>query len=163
MATGAALLKSMRVTLSQLVSLYRELSNWWWSVSVLWGSVEASFSLSISLYLSLVAPVAPVDLSTRGSGSTWIYLQWFQPSASRGNPPLSGHVISVQEVGGGKEERRFDGDSAEANVTDLLPGTEYIFSVVAVSEFGELQAPSPASVSANGTTTLTGKISTVFP
>ena len=107
--------------------------------------------------------MAPVDLSAKGSGPTWIYLQWFQPSAGRGNPPLSGHVITVQEVGGGEEERRFDGGSAEANVTDLLPGTEYTFSVVSVSEFGELQAPSPASVSANGTTKLTGKISTVFP
>ena len=111
--------------------------------------------VSLSLYLSLVAPVAPVDLTAKESGPTWIYLQWFQPSAGQGNPPLSGHVITVQEVGGGEEERRFDGGSAEANVTDLLPGTEYIFSVVSVSEFGELQAPSPASVSANGTTTLT--------
>ena len=101
--------------------------------------------------------MAPVDLSARGSGSTWIYLQWFQPSAGQGNPPLSGHVITVQEVGGGEEERRFDGGSAEANVTDLLPGTEYTFSVVAVSEFGELQAPSLPSNTTTAATNFSSK------
>ena len=74
-----------------------------------------------------------------------------------GSPPLSRHVVAVQEVGGEVEERRFDSSSDDANVTDLLPGREYSFSVVAVSEFGDVQAPSPPSNSACGTTTLTGR------
>ena len=99
-----------------------------------------------------------MDISIEGVGPTWIYLDWFQPSAGLGNPPLSGHVVTVQEVGAEEEERRFEGSSAEANVTGLQPGTEYTFSVVAVSEFRDVQASSPPSDPANGTTTLTGEI-----
>ena len=118
-------------------------------------SVTNSLSLSP---LSSVAPVAPVDISIEGIGPTWVYLDWFQPSAGLGNPPLSGHVVTVQEVGAEEEERRFEGSSAEANVTGLQPGTEYTFSVVAVSEFRDVQASSPPSDPANGTTTFTGEI-----
>ena len=87
-----------------------------------------------------------------------MYLQWFNPSAGLGNPPLSSHVVRVQEVGGELEERTFDSSEAEANVTDLLPGTQYTFSVVAVSQFEDLlQATSPLSNSDNGTTNVTGR------
>ena len=110
-----------------------------------------------SLYcLSAVAPHQPVYLLVEAVGPTWVYLDWFQPSAGLGNPPLSGHVVTVQEVGAEEEERRFEGSSAEANVTGLQPGTEYTFSVVAVSEFRDVQASSPPSAPANDTTTLTG-------
>ena len=103
-------------------------------------------------------PVAPVDLSAKQFGPTWIYLQWFQPSSGRGHPPLSSHVVIVQEVGGHTVNRTFQSNEIETNVTDLLPGTEYIFSVVAVSQFEDLlQATSPPSNLANGTTTLTGR------
>ena len=98
-----------------------------------------------------------MDISIANDGPTWVYLDWFQPSAGLGNPPLSGHVVTVQEVGAEEEERRFEGSSAEANVTGLQPGTEYIFSVVAVSEFRDVQASSPPSAPANGTTILTGE------
>ena len=66
-------------------------------------------------------------------------------------------MVTVQEVGA-EEERRFEGSSAEANVTGLQPGTEYTFSVVAVSEFRDVQASSPPSDPANGATTFTGEI-----
>ena len=66
-------------------------------------------------------------------------------------------MVTVQEVGAEEEERRFEGSSAEANVTGLQPGTEYTFSVVAVSEFRDVQASSPPSAPANGTTILTGE------
>ena len=98
-----------------------------------------------------------MDLSIKGIGATWIYLQWFNPSAGLGNPPLSSHVVRVQEVGGEVEERTFDSSEGEANVTDLLPGTQYTFSAVAVSQFEDLQATSPPSNSDSGTTTLTGR------
>ena len=103
------------------------------------------------------SPVAPVDLSAKQFGSTWIYLQWFNPSNGRGSPPLSSHVITVQEVGGQNMERIFDSISPEANVTGLLPGTEYIFSVVAVSQFQDVLATSPPSNFANRPTALTGR------
>ena len=103
-----------------------------------------------------VPPVAPVDLSAKDDGPTWIYLQWFNPSNGRGSPPLSSHVITVQEVGGQSMERTFGGEGA-ANVTGLLPGTEYIFSVVAVSESSGVRANSPPSNVASGATTFTGR------
>ena len=121
-------------------------------------SLTLNLSLSLPPSLSPVAPVAPIDISIEGVGPTWIYLDWFQPSAGLGNPPLSGHVVTVQEVGAEEEERRFEGSTAKANVTGLQPGTEYAFSVVAVSEFGDVQAFSPPSAPANGTTTFTGEI-----
>ena len=112
-----------------------------------------------SLYcLSAVAPHQPVYLLVEAVGPTWVYLDWFQPSAGLGNPPLSGHVVTVQEVVAEEEERRFEGSTAKANVTGLQPGTEYTFSVVAVSEFRDVQASSPPSAPANGITTLTGEI-----
>ena len=111
-------------------------------------------SLFFSTFLT-VPPVAPVDLSAKQFGATWIYLQWFNPSNGRGSPPLSSHVITVQEVGGQSTERTFGGEGA-ANVTGLLPGTEYTFSVVAVSQFQDVLATSPPSGPANGTTSLTG-------
>ena len=100
-------------------------------------------------------PIPPIDLSAKDDGPTWIYLQWFNPSNGIGSPPLSSHVITVQEVGGQSTERTFGGEGA-ANVTGLLPGTQYIFSVVAVSQFQDVLATSPPSGPANGTTSLTG-------
>ena len=55
------------------------------------------------------------------------------------------------------EERTFDSSEGEANVTDLLPGTQYTFSVVAVSELNGLKTNSAPSSLANGTTFHTGK------
>ena len=54
------------------------------------------------------------------------------------------------------EERTFDSSEGEANVTDLLPGTQYTFSVVAVSQFEDRRATSPPSNSDSGTTNVTG-------
>ena len=63
-------------------------------------------------------------------------------------------------VVGGGEERTLTVESSEmaANVTDLLPGTEYMFRVVAVSEFRGVQALSPPSNNVTGTTETTGKV-----
>ena len=62
-------------------------------------------------------------------------------------------------VMGGGENRSVSEESGEmaANVTGLLPGTEYMFRVVAVSEFKGVQAHSPASDSVPGTTETSGE------
>ena len=62
-------------------------------------------------------------------------------------------------VVGGGEERNVSEESSEmaANVTGLLPGTEYMFRVVAVSEFKGVHALSPPSVSVPGTTETSGE------
>ena len=104
--------------------------------------------------LLVVAPSAPEDVAVEQVGSTWISLSWFQ--STRGIPPLSRHVILVM---GGGEERNVPEESSEmaANVTGLLPGTEYMFRVVVVSEFKGVQAPSPPSDSVPGTTETSGE------
>jgi hypothetical protein len=101
----------------------------------------------------VVSPAAAVDVSVEETGGTWILLRWFKPS-NRGNPPLSRHVVTVQEVGGERQNVPFLTDTAEANVTGLLPGTEYTLSVVAVSEFEGVEAPSLASSTLTVTTVL---------
>jgi hypothetical protein len=72
-----------------------------------------------------------------------------------GDFPHSSNIVTVQEVGGEEEKRVFDSNEEEANVTHLLPGTLYIFSVVAISVFGDLQATSLSSNTFNSTTTIT--------
>jgi hypothetical protein len=108
------------------------------------GPVEVSVQLVV-----VVAPSAPEDVTVEQVGSTWISLSWFQ--STRGIPPLSRHMILVM---GGGENRSVSEESSEmaANVTGLLPGTEYMFRVVAVSEFRGVQALSPPSDSVPGTT-----------
>ena len=50
-----------------------------------------------------------------------------------------------------------EGSSPTANVTGLLPGTEYTFTVVAVSVSGDVEAVSDPSLPFNATTALSGK------
>ena len=54
-----------------------------------------------------------------------------------------------------------EGSSPTANVTGLLPGTEYTFTVVAVSVSGDVEAVSAPSLPFNASTTTTGE-STLF-
>ena len=48
--------------------------------------------------------------------------------------------------------------STTVNVTGLLPGTNYMLRVVAVSVFGGVQAPSLPSLPINATTGTTGRM-----
>ena len=158
MATGAAQLKSMILTVSKLANPWRKQCNLLLLVSLpLMGCI---YPLHLPL-IPLVPPVAPVNISVKEIGATWVYLQWFNPNGGVGDFPHSSNIVTVQEVGvqevGGEEEKRvFDSNEEEANVTHLLPGTLYIFSVVAISVFGDLQATSLSSNTFNSTTTITG-------
>ena len=82
-------------------------------------------------------------------------LSWFQ--MSDGIPPLSRHVISVMEEGGEERDLSVEGSNSAVNMTGLLPGILYMFRVVAVSEFADVQALSPPSTTVNATTDITGK------
>ncbi|CAI8043848.1 Hemicentin-2 [Geodia barretti] len=157
-AGGRTSLSTGREVVSLTLSSTRQYDTGYWNCSaqVYDGANVVGQSVGRDIRLVVVVPpVAPVDLAVKGIGATWIYLQWFNPSAGLGNPPLSSHVVRVQEVGGEVEERTFDSSEGEANVTDLLPGTQYILSAVAVSQFQDLRAISPRSNSDSGTTTLT--------
>ena len=89
-----------------------------------------------------MAPSTPEDLSPYAFGPSSISFSWVQ--TSRGIPPLSRHVVLV--VGGGEERNvTVEGSRTSTTVTGLLPGTDYMIRMVAVSEYGDLQAFSPPS------------------
>ena len=113
-----------------------------------------AFTIPPSLSLShSVAPSAPEDLTLEGAGPSWVSFSWFQ--TSRGIPPLSRHVVLV--VGGGEERNVTVEDSrTSTTVTNLLPGTTYMIRIVAMSEYGDVQAFSPPSTALNATTAVSG-------
>ena len=93
-------------------------------------------------FLSPVAPSTPEDLSPYAFDPSSISFSWVQ--TSRGIPPLSRHVVLV--VGGGEERNvTVEGSRTSTTVTGLLPGTTYMIRMVAVSEYGDVQAFSPPS------------------
>ena len=95
-----------------------------------------------TLFLSPVGPSTPEDLSPYAVGPSWISFSWVQ--MSRGISPLSRYVVLV--VGGGEERNvTVEGSRTSTTVTNLLPGTDYMIRMVAVSEYGDVQAFSPPS------------------
>ena len=90
-----------------------------------------------------VAPGAPQDIQISTIGSTFVTLLWAS-SINRGFPELSRHIILVSG-GGVMRNVTVEGSKPNTNVTGLLPGTEYIFRVVAVSVYGDVTAESPPS------------------
>ena len=114
-----------------------------------------AFTIPPSLSLShSVAPSVPEDLTGEGvPGPSWISFSWFQ--TSRGTPPLSRYVVLV--VGGGEERNVTEEDSrTSTTVTGLLPGTTYMIRIVAVSEYGDVQAFSSPSTVFTATTAVSG-------
>ena len=105
------------------------------------------------IVLSTGVPAVPVDLYLINIGATWVAFGWFISN----DPFLSHHVISILNVNKGEiVNRRFEGSHAAVNVTDLLPGVEYNFTVVAVAVFEDVEAASLSSEPLTSTTTVTG-------
>ena len=104
--------------------------------------------------VSTVAPSAPADLLVDWYGATWVFLSWVQSDV--GIPPLSRHIIFF-ESGGKTMNMIKEGIEPAANVTGLLPGTNYTFRVIAVSAFGDLQVLSSPSGPVTQTTSITGR------
>ena len=98
-------------------------------------------------------PEVPVDLYLVEVGATWISFGWFLSN----DPYLSHHVISVLNVKEGEVINiTFEGSQPAVNVTDLLPGIEYNFTVVAVAVFDDIEAASLPSRPFSSTTSITG-------
>ena len=106
-----------------------------------------------TLCLPIVAPSTPEDLTVEKIGATWIFLSWIH--VSDGIPSFSRVVIVVTEGEPGRNMTVETGSPA-VNVTDLQPGTDYTFRVVAVSVFDDVQAPSPPSPPFMATTNTSG-------
>ena len=72
------------------------------------------------------------------AGVSWIVLSW---SLTPGNVLITAQVIFFS--GGGIERNiTLEGSGTSFNVTDLQPGTEYSFRVIAVASDGQTSAPS---------------------
>ena len=86
-----------------------------------------------------------MNLTLDSFGESWVAFLWFQiPSEI----DITSQIVSVS--GGGIEwEVTIDGDQTTVNVTDLLPGTEYGFKVIAVASDGQM---SPQSIALLATT-----------
>ena len=88
--------------------------------------------------VSAVPPSAPEDLFLEGFGATWIAFSWFFQI------PIEIKIIFhiLVSRGGMEWDITVDGDDTTVNVTDLLPGTEYVFRVTALASDGQLSPPS---------------------
>ena len=105
------------------------------------------------MYIYIVQPCEPSQLSVDSIGATWALISWTAPS----NSTISRYEILAREVdGSGLVNVTTDNNSTLFNVTGLLPATNYSLSVVAVAEGGNVVARSMESESSQATTGLTG-------
>ena len=111
-------------------------------------------SIMFSFLPLIVDPSPPKNVTVDQINDTWMTLSWFYDE----NSEDSYFVITVRKVGRGEERNvPIEGSNQTANVTGLLPGTEYTFTVVAVSVSGDVEAFSAPSLPFNATTALSGK------
>ena len=91
-------------------------------------------------------------------GGTWAILKWVHPMMA-GLQGISFYEITVVDVSGGVSDKVvFTPDSTTImNVTNLLPATTYIFSVLAVSRALGLEVRGQPSSADNSTTLTTGE------
>ena len=81
-----------------------------------------------------VPPSAPESLQLDSVGNTWIAFHWTQ---IQNEVKVARQIISAS--GGGMQwEITVDSDQTTVNVTNLNPGTEYIFRIIAVGIDGQL-------------------------
>ena len=73
------------------------------------------------------------------AGVSWIVLSW---SLIPGDVLITAQIIFVNNGGGIEGNITLEGSVTSINVTDLQPGTEYSFRVIAVASDGQTSAPS---------------------
>ena len=91
--------------------------------------------------ISSVPPSAPEDLIVEDVGKSWIVLSWF----------LIHDIEVVTQIvivttGGIEQNITVDGNHTRVNVTDLLPGNEYVFRIIAVAGDGQTSPRSAALI-----------------
>ena len=104
-------------------------------------------------------PGQPVTLVKERVGATWIQLTWESPLTV--SFPITRYEVIARAAENPDVILRnmsTPNNNTFVNVTDLLPGTEYNFTVVAVIEAGEVVARGVESASLGGIVTgFTGK------
>ena len=102
--------------------------------------------LIINVYIILVPPGQPTIVNVDSIGATWAHIGWEAPSRDLASAVDGSGLVNVTT----------DNSNTSFNVTGLLPATNYSFSVVAVTEGGDVVARSNESESSQATTGLTG-------
>ena len=105
--------------------------------------------------LSPATPGAPSVLAIENIGATWARICWDPPLMA--DSPISRYQIIGREVSGaGIVVENTTTNATFLNITGLLPATTYSFTVVAISEGGDVIATSPESMAIQDTTGVTG-------
>ena len=107
---------------------------------------------------SSVPPGQPVTLREERVGATWIQITWESPPTI--DFPITRYEVIARAANPNVIPKNMStpNNNTFVNITDLLPGTEYNFTVVAVIEAGEVVARGVESASLGGIMTgFTGK------
>ena len=109
------------------------------------------------MYKIIGPPSVPRGVIIASSGPTWVYLMWEEP-VSPGFPPTSVKSYVAMATARKDDNIRYSPAVTDlsVNVTNLLPSTEYEFSVIAQSAVREAVARSQPSSSLSILTTTTG-------
>ncbi|MCC5953099.1 MAG: S-layer homology domain-containing protein [Acidimicrobiia bacterium] len=108
--------------------------DWWWRVEALTPSGESMGTSAPRKFTrdSSVMPTAPRNLSVNASGGV-LDISWQAPS-NVGDPPLTGYRVTLSPGG---HERTVNANTASARFTELINGTSYSISVVALVPTGQ--------------------------
>ena len=105
-------------------------------------------------FSSPATPGPPSVPAIENIGATWARICWVAPVMA--DSPISRYRIIAREVGGqGIVTENTTTNATMFNITGLLPATNYSFSVVAISEGGDVIAISPEGPSIQDTTGFT--------
>lgn len=105
--------------------------------------------------MQLVAPGPPENVTLSEVGATWALIQWLPPSLhNRGNPPAKLYRVSSEQLPG----TLYSTGETYINVTDLLPRSEYCFTVKAVSMALGIEEIGPGQTTGTIETNVTGAV-----
>ena len=105
--------------------------------------------------MSLATPDPPSVPAVENIGATWARVCWDAPLMAYS--PISRYQIIAREVGGaGIVTENTTTNATFFNITGLLPVTTYSFTVVAISEGGDVIAMSQEGPASQDTTEFTG-------
>ena len=105
--------------------------------------------------MSLATPGPPSIPAVENIGATWARVCWDAPMMA--DSPISRYQIIAREIGGaGIVTENTTTNATMFNITGLLPATTYSFTVVAISEGGDVIAISQEGPAFQDITGFTG-------
>jgi len=91
----------------------------------------------------LAVPLRPENLIASDVMSRNLFLSWFEPFSN--NAPIQNYIVRYMQpsfVSGNRSEQ-VTTELQMVNISNLLPGVDYSFTVVAVNEIGESRPSLP--------------------